>query len=191
MQLTQVVSVVVIAMAMALGGIGTQGGANPPGGGGGGDDAGCEALFAYRNDVYQVFGEYPEFLDWWASDDSATIDALNPEEADVIVTQGRDFVDGIDALDVPAVYAEGNIGIAGLYGWFNDLIAWVVLEEGGEPDTDDLADALDQIKIGEEAAATTCADAIEDLDGYVLIDPAGIDSEDVPEDPGDVDKNFL
>lgn len=189
MQLTQMGGVLATVIAMALSGIGAQGGANPPGGGS--DDAGCEALFAYRNDVYQVFGEYPEFLDWWASEDSAPIDALNPDDAEVIVTQGRDFVDGINALDIPTVYSDGNAGIAGLYGWFNDLIAWVVLEDGDEPDTDDLADALDQIKVGEEAAAESCAEEIEDLDGYVLIDPAGIDSEDVPEDPGEVDKSFL
>ena len=109
----------------------------------------------------------------------------------MLVEQGRDFVDTLEGLDVPAVYEDGNAGIAGLYGWFNDLIDWVVLENGEEPDTDDLADSIAQVKGAEEAAAENCGDAVDDLDGYVLIDPVGLDEEDVPEDPGDVDKNFL
>lgn len=182
--------VIAIIIAIAVSGIGAIGGGsseNPVAD----DEFGCDLLFAYRNDVYQSFAGYPEFLDWWAADDSTPIDALSPDDAEVLVEQGRSFVETIDGLDVPAVYEEGNVGIAGLYGWFNDLIAWVVLEEGDEPDTDDLGAAMEQVKAAEEAAAENCGDAVDDLDGYVLIDPVGLDDEDLPEDPGDVDKNFL
>ncbi|MEJ7839249.1 MAG: hypothetical protein WKF81_10550, partial [Thermomicrobiales bacterium] len=183
MHITQLGGLVAISFAMVLSSIGLVDGSRPPVG----DDAGgagCDELFAYRNDVYQVFAEYPAFLDWWAADDSTPIDALQPDVAQILVDEGRGFVTGIEDLDVPAIYADGNVGIAGLYGWFNDLIAWVVLEEGDEPDTNDLSIALESVQTGEEAAAAECAEAIADLDGYVLIDPVGIDAEDVPEDPG-------
>jgi hypothetical protein len=180
--------VIAIIIAMAMSGIAAVGGGSSTTST---DEFGCDLLFAYRNDVYQSFAAYPEFLDWWAAEDSTPIDALKPDDAEVLVEQGGDFVETLEDLDVPLIYEDGNEGIAGLYGWFNDLIAWVVLEEGREPDTDDLAASLELVKASEEAAAEECSDAVDDLDGFVLLDPAGIDTEEVPEDPGDVDKNFL
>ena len=180
--------VIALVIAMAMSGIAAVGGGSSTTSS---DEFGCDLLFAYRNDVYQSFAEYPEFLDWWAADDSTPIDALKPDDAEVLVDQGRDFVETLEDLEVPQIYEDGNTGIVGLYSWFNDLIAWVVMEEGDEPDTDDLAQSLDLVKASEEGAAKECGDAVDDLDGFVLLDPAGIDTEDVPEDPGDVDKNFL
>jgi hypothetical protein len=187
MQENIIETVLAIVVSIALAGFGAVTGADPVAD----DEFGCDDLFAYRNDVYQSFAGYPEFLDWWAESDSPAIEAINPEDAEVLVEQGRGFVETLDGLDVPPVYADGHEGIMGLYGFFNDLIAWVVLEEGEEPDTDDLSVAIEQVIAGEESAAANCVTAIEELDGYVLIDPAGLDEEDVPEDPGDVDKTFL
>jgi hypothetical protein len=180
-------TVLAIVVSLALAGFGAVTGSSEPVG----DEFGCDQLFAYRNDVYQSFAGYPEFLDWWAESEEPAIEAINPDDAEVLVEQGRGFVETLDGLDVPVVYEDGHEGIMGLYGFFNDLIAWVVLDEGEEPDTDSLSEAISLVKSGEEAAAENCAAEIEDLDGYVLIDPADIDEEEVPEDPGDVDKTFL
>ena len=188
MQEKAVSAVVALVISLAMAGIGTITGGSDQASG---DEYGCDLLFAYRNDVYQSFADYPEFLEWWAESDSPAIEAITPEDAEVLVEQGEGFVDTLDGLDVPPVYEDGHQGIMGLYGFFNELIAWVVLEEGEEPDTDFLSDAIADVKAGEEAAAENCAAEIEDLDGYVLIDPAGIDEDDVPSDPGDVDKTFI
>jgi hypothetical protein len=156
-----------------------------------GDDQGCADLFAYRNDVYGLFGNYPTFTEWWANSESPAIDAMQPDLAEVVVSEGRDFVEAFDALDVPPAYAEGNDGWVGLYAFFNDLITWVVLGDGDEPDTDDLQEAVDNIAAGESNAAAVCPDEIEDLDGFVLYASDALEDIDVPADPLDIDKDFL
>lgn len=186
-----ITAVLAIVISMAVSGISAITGGTSSVENGGDDTLGCDMLYAYLTDLGTAVIDHPTYTDWFIAEDSDPIDQLQSAEAEEIVEDGAGFVDDITEIDPPAVYEEGHEGIVAAFTFFNATISWVVLEEGDEPDTQDLSDAFALIKSGEEAAAEGCPDQVEELDGAVFIDPDEIDAEDVPEDPGDVDKNFL
>jgi len=183
---------IIISVAMAGFGAAFDGGNQGKGGSNGSADAlGCDDLSSYLLALGGVIIEHPTYTDWFIDDDSPAIDELKPAEAEDILDDGEEFIVELGDVEVPPVYTDGHEGIVALFQFFNDTIGWVVLEEGDEPDTDDLVDALDLIIAGENAAADGCPDQVETLGGAVFMDPDTIDVDDVPDDPGDVDKNFL
>jgi hypothetical protein len=183
---------IAIVISLAISGIGAiTGGGSATNGGNESDELGCGDLSGYLVELGTAVLDHPTYTDWFIEDDSPTMDELRPAEAEDILADGEEFLNDITDIEPPVVYEDGHEGIIDIFTFFNETIAWVVLEEGDEPDTDDLSDALALIKSGEEAAADGCPDEVAELDGAVFINPDEIDTEDVPEDPGDVDKNFL
>ncbi|MGB3329046.1 MAG: hypothetical protein WBA46_08845 [Thermomicrobiales bacterium] len=142
------------------------------GGGGGESSATCAAIPSYYRELNRAFMA-ADVLGTFLSD-GANYEELTAKTAAPIVEDADTLIQKIEALDVPAVYADGNKGIAMLIGLIRDQVAFYGLDSTRVPKVTVAEEAYQLIYDGETATAEACPREIDDVGGYIFIDPATI-----------------
>ncbi|HEV2073112.1 MAG TPA: hypothetical protein VGR29_05660 [Thermomicrobiales bacterium] len=141
--------------------------------------AGCELVESYTNDLYTAIDESDAFADFFYSD--ADFGDLTAAEAEEIVDDGTAMITALEDLDVPSAYADAHGGIVTFLQVNIDIARFYGIDSSVVPDLNAYDLATDAIYQGEIALAAACPPEIDAVGGYILLDPAGLDEEVIPE----------
>ena len=141
--------------------------------------AGCELVEPYTNDLYTAIDESDAFADFFYSD--ADFGDLTAAEAEEIVADGNAMIAALENLDVPRPYAEAHEAIVTFLQVNIDMARFYGIDSSIVPDLNAYDVATDEIYQGELALAAACPSEIDAVGGYILLDPAGLDEEVIPE----------
>jgi hypothetical protein len=141
--------------------------------------AGCELVEPYTNDLYTAIDESDAFADFFYSD--ADFGDLTAAEAEEIVADGNAMIATLEDLDVPRPYAEAHEAIMTFLQISIDMARFYGIDSSIVPDLNAYDLATDAIYKGEIALASACPSEIDAVGGYILLDPASLDEEVIPE----------
>lgn len=130
----------------------------------------CRAIPDYYDALNTVVGKYSTVFDFLTSDDD--FDDLSDADANAFIDEGTQMVGDIRALDVPAPYVDGNEGIALLIENLVDLMTFYHVDSSVVPDLGQQDTALSMIYQAEADTAAACPAEIEDIGGYIFLDPS-------------------
>lgn len=141
--------------------------------------AGCELVEPYTNDLYTEIDESDAFADFFYSD--ADFGDLTAAEAEEIVADGNAMITALEDLDVPPPYTDAHEAIMTFLQVNIDMARFYGIDSSIVPDLNAYELATNTIYQGEIALAAACPSEIDAVGGYILLDPAGLDEEVIPE----------
>lgn len=142
--------------------------------------AGCDLVVSYTHDLYTAIDNSGAFATYFTSD--VDFGDVSASEAEAVIKDGDALIETLKGLDVPPVFAEAHEGILTFLQFTIDTARFYGLDTSVVPDIAGEDQAFDQIEAGELALAQACPDEIQQVGGYILLNPSQ-DEED-PVDPG-------
>lgn len=119
-------------------------------------------------------GDSP-FVEFMLSD--VDFEDVSASQAEEIIEDGNDVIASMNELDVPAPYQPGHDGIVLFMQTIIDYTRFYALDTSSVPDIVAYDNAMTGIYQGEVAIAEACPDEVEDIGGFVFIDPATLEDE--------------
>ncbi len=133
--------------------------------------ASCGELLAYQEDLFSVFDDHDEFVEYWNTTSSRDARNLSVDDATGIVEDGEALVADLDGMDVPVVYAVAAEGITSYFQFEVDYLTFIAIDTSAAPDVGQSRDSLVQMYEGEIATADACPDEVDEAGGYIWADP--------------------
>lgn len=142
-------------------------------------DAGCGLVVPYTHDLFAAIENSGAFADFFTSD--AGVGDISASEAETIIRDGEALIESLKDLNVPPAYADAHAGILTVLQFRVDTARFFGLDTSKVPDIAGQDRAFNQIEAGETALAQACPEQVEQVGGYILINPAEKPGE--PVDP--------
>lgn len=144
-------------------------------------DAGCDLVLSYTRDFYEALENSGAFFEFFGSD--VGIGDVSASEANDIIRDGNALIERLQGLDVPPAYAEAHAGILTFMQFQVDSARFYGLDTSVVPDIAAQEQAFRDIRDGEAAIVQACPDEIQEVGGYILINPE--DGPPTPVDPNE------
>jgi hypothetical protein len=133
--------------------------------------ASCDSLLSYQEDLFAVFDDHEDFMDYWNTMTPREARLLSDEDAMTIVEDGRALLDDLDGLEIPAVYADAGKGISTYFQFQIDYLVFMVIDTSTAPDLNQAQESFVLMHDGEIATAEACPDEVDEAGGYIWVDP--------------------
>lgn len=141
-------------------------------------DPGCELIGSYTEELYAIIDDSGAFAEFFYSDDEWNdIDAGFAAD---IQADGEAMLEEMAAMEVPGAYATGHEGIITFFEFQIDVAHFFGVDTSVVPNLNLQDEAFSLINEGELTVAEACPDEIDDVGGFILIEP-----EDIPVEPAD------
>lgn len=136
-----------------------------------GRDPGCDLVPEYYEDVNAVFADHSDFTNYLVDRVNVT-QQLGDDEVQEILESGEAFLDDFDAINPPAAYEQGHIGIRLFYDLQMQYLSFLTIDASGGVDVFQQDRAINLLVSGERSVAARCPAETEDVGGFIFIDPA-------------------
>lgn len=136
---------------------------------------GCSGIETYLQDLDGILAGEGPFIEFIFS--NVEFEALTKQEAEAIIEDGDAVITELDQLEVPDSYRSGHDGIVLFLQNMIDFVRFYGVDSSNVPDVFAYDDAMVAIYQGEVAIAETCPEAVENLGGYIFMDPATLEDE--------------
>lgn len=143
-----------------------------------GGEPGCELIRSYTRELFTLIdnsGAFAEFF--YTSDDWNDI---SPEFAADVREDGEDLLADVAELEVPGAYARGHEGIVMFFELQISVAHFYGIDTSNVPNLNLQDEAFALINEGELAVAEACPDEIDEVGGFILLEP-----EELPVEPAD------
>jgi hypothetical protein len=137
----------------------------------------CAELPAFVDDFNAALDDHPTFASFVFTGDLDTVQTMDPADVDVLLEEGQATLDAVAALDVPPAYADGFTGLTLLFSVNRDFVNFLARDTSAIPEIFAYDRAIAYIYNGELEAAQKCPAEVEELGGYILIDPANLETQ--------------
>jgi hypothetical protein len=136
---------------------------------------GCSDVESYTADLEDVLDDEGAFVDFVFSD--LAFEEIPAADAEEIIGNGEEIIASLKELDVPAPYEPAHEGIILFFQNMIDFTAFYSVDSSTVPDILGFETAMTQIYEGETALAEACPDEVDQIGGYIFIDPATLEDE--------------
>jgi hypothetical protein len=133
--------------------------------------ASCRLLIPYQQDLRATFDRHGRFMAFWNTGTEADLRDMDNDDVQEIIDDGLAMVDDLEALDPPAVYAEGHLGVIDRFRFEIDYITFLGIDASIAPNINRVNASLQLLYDGETLAAETCPDEVDDAGGFIFVDP--------------------
>ena len=137
----------------------------------------CAELPGFVDDFNAALEDHPTFTDFVFTGDFDTLQALDTAEVDVLLEDGEAALDDLAALDVPPAYADGFAGLTLLFSVNRDFVNFLARDTSAIPEVFAFDRAIAYIYNGEREVVQKCPGEVEELGGYIFIDPATLEDD--------------
>lgn len=141
---------------------------------------GCADVETYAADLEDVLDDDGAFIDFVFSD--LDFEQVPRDDAEEIITHGEEIVATLEAMDVMPEYEPAHEGIILFFQNMIDFTRFYAFDSSSVPDILGFEKAMAGIYEGETALAEACPDEVDDLGGYIFIDPATLEDEYGPDE---------
>lgn len=137
----------------------------------------CADLPAFVDDFNAALDDHPTFTGFVFTGDLNTVQTMDSANVDTLLEDGQATLDDLAALDVPPAYADGFTGLNLLFSVNRDFVNFLARDTSAVPEIFAYDRAFAYIYNGEIEVAQKCPAEVEELGGYIFIDPATIDAD--------------
>lgn len=143
-----------------------------------GGDPGCELIQSYTRELYTLIDDSGAFADFFYTDDEWN--EISPEFAADVQDDGELLLADMAEMDVPGAYTAAHEGIILFFELQIEVAYFYGVDTSVVPNLNQQDEAFAKINEGELAIAEACPAEIEDVGGYILLEP-----EEMPVEPAD------
>ncbi len=137
----------------------------------------CADLPAFVENVNVTLDEHQTFTSFVFGGDLDSLQTMDPADVDALLEDGQAMLDALAELDVPPAYADGFTGLNLLFSNNRDFVNFLAKDTSAIPEVYGNERALGYIYNGELEVAQKCPAEVEQLGGYVFIDPATLEED--------------
>lgn len=137
----------------------------------------CADLPGFVADFNAALEDHPTFTEFVFTGDLGTVQTLPPADVDALLEDGQAMLDDLAALDVPPAYADGFAGLNLLFSVNRDFVNFLARDTSAIPEIFAFDRAIAYIYNGEREVIQKCPVEVEDLGGYIFIDPATLEGQ--------------
>lgn len=137
----------------------------------------CADLPGFVDGFNAALDDHPTFTNFVFTGDLDTVQTMDPADVDVLLEEGQAMLDALAALDVPPAYADGFTGLNLLFSVNRDFVNFLARDTSAIPEIFAYDRAIAYIYNGELEAAQKCPAEVEELGGYIFIDPATLEGD--------------
>lgn len=145
-------------------------------------DSGCDLVEAYSRGVDTALRDASVFSDFLVNT-SADFGDYTVDEAEDVIQDGNILIESLGGLQVPPPYLDAHEAFIGIVQFKTNEIRFLTLDTSIVPDIASYELAFDTIIDGELEMAGVCPDAIDEIGGYIILNPA---SQEAPVNPDDL-----
>ena len=131
----------------------------------------CRLLLPYQEDLRATLDRHGRFMVFWNTGTEADLGDMDDDEIQEIIDDGLSMIEDLEALDPPAVYADGHQGIIDRFGFEIDYIRFLGIDAAIAPNINRVNASLQLLYDGETLAVTTCPDEVDDAGGFIFVNP--------------------
>ncbi|MDQ3541484.1 MAG: hypothetical protein M3440_12435 [Chloroflexota bacterium] len=137
----------------------------------------CADLPGFVADFNAALEAHPTFTEFVFTGDLGTVQTLPSADVDALLEEGQATLDDLAALDVPPAYADGFTGLNLLFSVNRDFVNFLARDTSAIPEIFAFDRAIAYIYNGEREVVQKCPGEVEDLGGYIFIDPATLEED--------------
>lgn len=137
----------------------------------------CADLPGFVDKFNAVLEEHPTFTEFVFTGDLDTVQTLSTADVDTLLEDGQATLDDLAALDVPPAYADGFTGLNLLFSVNRDFVNFLARDTSAIPEIFAFDRAIAFIYNGEREVVQKCRAEVEELGGYIFIDPATLEED--------------
>lgn len=137
----------------------------------------CADLGPFVDDLNTALDDHPTFTDFVFTGDLDTLQTMDPADVDALLEDGQAMLDDLAALDVPPAYADGFTGLTLLFSVNRDFVNFLARDTSAIPEIFAFDRAIVYIYNGELEVAQKCPAEVEELGGYIFIDPVTLEGD--------------
>lgn len=137
----------------------------------------CGELVPFVQGFNAVFEDHPTFTEFVFTGDVRAVQTLPSAEVDALLGDGQAMLDELAVLDVPPAYADGFTGVTLLFSVNRDFVNFLARDTSTVPEIFATDRAIAYIYHGEVEVAQKCPAEVEELGGYIFIDPANLEAQ--------------
>lgn len=137
----------------------------------------CAELPGFVDGFNAALEDHPTFTEFVFTGDFDTVQALDDADVDVLLEDGQATLDDLAALDVPPAYADGFAGLTLLFSVNRDFVNFLARDTSAIPEVFAFDRAIAYIYNGEREVVQKCPAEVEELGGYIFIDPATLEAD--------------
>lgn len=137
----------------------------------------CADLEGFVDDFNAVLGAHQPFTDFVFTGDFDTLQDMEAGDVDTLLEDGQATLDDLARLDVPPAYADGFFGLNLLFTVNHDFVNFLARDTSAIPEIFAFDRAIAYIYNGELEVVQKCPSEVEDLGGYIFVDPATLEDQ--------------
>lgn len=137
----------------------------------------CGDLVPFAQGFNATFAAHPTFTQFVFTSDVRAVQSMPPDEVDALLEDGQAMLDELEALDVPPAYADGYTGVTLLFSVNRDFVNFLARDTSTVPEIFATDRAIAYIYHGEVEVAQKCPAEVEELGGFVFIDPINLEAD--------------
>jgi len=137
----------------------------------------CGDLVPFVQGFNAAFEAHPTFTEFVFTSDVRAVQSMPPDEVDTLLDDGQAMLDELAALDVPPAYADGYTGVTLLFSVNRDFVKFLARDTSTVPEIFATDRAIAYIYHGEVEVAQKCPAEVEELGGYIFIDPVNLEAQ--------------
>lgn len=139
----------------------------------------CADLPGFVESFNATLEAHPTFTEFvFTGDiDTDTVQTLPPADVDALLEDGQATLDDFAELDVPPAYADGFTGLTLLFSVNRDFVNFLARDTSAIPEIFAFDRAIAYIYNGEREVIQKCPAEVEELGGYIFINPATLEGQ--------------
>jgi len=137
-------------------------------------EEGCADLVAYQGELNDILNEGGDAVTYLFLGEAEAAELKASDLEDAFATLDDLFVQ-LDDLDAPPVFEAGNSGVVGYLENSYEFLKFYAVNSADAPSIDEYYASLQNLYDGEMHVASVCTDdELDELGGYVFIDPSSL-----------------